>query len=155
MNLAASPAVHIRRASPADVVEVAALERVCYSDPWSASAFASLPGNPDVFFVVARQMPDGPVVGYAVAWHVLDEAELANLAVEPAWRRTGLGRQLLDATLEHARQRGIKRVYLEVRESNVAARRLYASRGFAEVGTRKQYYSSPVEDALILRREND
>jgi ribosomal-protein-alanine N-acetyltransferase len=145
----------VERAVAADVAEVAVLERQCYSDPWSASAFASLPDNPMVFFAVARHGAGGLLAGYAIAWHVLDEAELANLAVEPASRRAGVGSQLLDAAIADATRRGASRIYLEVRESNAAARRLYASRHFAEVGRRKKYYRSPEEDALILRREND
>ena len=151
-SVAVSPII-LRRARHDDLADVIALERKCYSDPWSASAFASLPDNQTVFFCVARSMQGGSLLGYAIAWHVLDEAELANLAVEPAARRTGIGAQLLDAALDNARQASVKRVYLEVRESNAAARTLYTSRGFAEVGRRKKYYRSPEEDALILRRD--
>lgn len=127
-----------------------ALERVSYADPWPASAFASLPENPRVFFTVAKD-DAGRVVGYVVAWFVMEEGELANLAVAPSARRKGLGRALLDAMLGDARQRGVAHVYLEVRESNAAARQLYATRDFEEVGRRKRYYRSPEEDALILR----
>ena len=148
-----APFACVRRATVEDLPDVVALERQCYSDPWTPGAFASLPDNPAVYFVVARQADSGPLTGYAIAWHVLDESELANLAVQPSSRRSGVGALLLDATLENARQESVKRVYLEVRESNVAARRLYASRGFSEVGRRKKYYRSPDEDALILRRE--
>ena len=131
------------------------MERSSYADPWPASAFAALPDNPRVFFVVARSRPGEPIVGYAIAWHVLDEGELANLAVAPASRRRGIGRALLHAVLEDSRQRGVRELYLEVRESNVAARQLYASHEFEQVGRRKEYYRSPVEDALILRRTLD
>lgn len=153
MRVASPPSVTVSRATIADLAQVAELERQCYSDPWPASAFAELPANPVVYFAVARQGTERSVAGYVIAWTVLDEAELANLAVEPALRRDGVGARLLDAMLEDARQHSVKRVYLEVRESNVAARRLYASRGFSEVGRRKLYYRSPEEDALILRRE--
>lgn len=139
-------------ATSADLPEVVALERVCYSDPWPASAFASLPDNARVFFSIARDDVRRRVTGYVVAWFVMDEGELANLAVAPGDRRRGTGRALLDAMLADAASRGTAQVYLEVRESNEAARRLYASRGFEEVGRRKQYYRSPKEDALILRR---
>lgn len=142
----------VRPASAADVAEVAEMERRCYADPWPAAAFTSLPENPSVYFAVARGV-DGQLSGYVVGWHVLDEAELANLAVEPAARRCGVGRLLLDRMLDDAAGRGAARVCLEVRESNHAARRLYASRGFDEVGRRKKYYRSPDEDAVILRRE--
>jgi [ribosomal protein S18]-alanine N-acetyltransferase len=129
------------------------MERVCYSDPWPASAFAALPDNAQVFFAVARdEGHDGDLVGYVIGWYVLDEGELANLAVAQEARRHGIGRSLLDAMLDDAASRAASRIFLEVRESNEAARQLYAQRDFEYVGRRKRYYRSPVEDALILRR---
>lgn len=141
----------LHRATTADLAEVAELERACYSDPWPASAFATLPENTRVFFAITRDDVRRRVTGYVVAWYVMDEGELANLAVAPGDRRRGIGRVLLDAMLADAAARGTTQVYLEVRESNVAARQLYATRGFEEIGRRKQYYRSPKEDALILR----
>ena len=143
--------VVIERAVQADLPEVVAMERACYSDPWPASAFATLPDNPRVYFAVARES-GGSVLGFVIAWHVMNEGELANLAVTAANRRKGVGRALLQAMLTDAMARGTKELYLEVRESNVAARRLYASLEFEEVGRRKGYYRSPSEDALILRK---
>lgn len=143
--------VLLQRAGAADVPEISALEQACYGDPWPVSAFSSLPDNSRVFFVLARSGPLGSIAGYAVAWYVMDEGELANLAVAPLLRGQGIGRALLDAMLADAKKRGIANVYLEVRESNVPARQLYSARGFAEVGRRKGYYRSPTEDALILR----
>lgn len=140
----------LRSATAADIPEVAALEQVCYSDPWPASAFDALPGNERIFFAVALQ-GDGLVVGYVVAWYVLDEAELANLAVAPPARGRGVGTVLLDSMLRDAEDRGITSIYLEVRRSNAGALKLYRSRGFEQVGMRKQYYRTPAEDALILR----
>jgi ribosomal-protein-alanine N-acetyltransferase len=141
----------LSRATAADLPEVIALERACYGDPWPASAFASLPENARVFFTVARDVGRA-LSGYVVAWYVMDEGELANLAVAPAAREQGIGRALLDSMLDDARSRAIAQIYLEVRESNSAARQLYASAGFEEVGKRKGYYRTPKEDALILRR---
>jgi ribosomal-protein-alanine N-acetyltransferase len=150
----AAPALEriaVRAATTPDVAEVVALERACYGDPWPTTAFVSLPTNPQVFFAVARQ-PDGRLAGYVVGWYVLDEGELANLAVAPDLRSRGIGRLLLDAMLKDAAARGTKQLYLEVRESNAAARQLYSARGFEEVGRRTRYYRKPAEDALILRR---
>jgi [ribosomal protein S18]-alanine N-acetyltransferase len=135
-----------------DLAEVSAMERECYADPWPASAFAALPDNPRVFFAVARDLETEQLLGYAVAWYVLDEGELANLAVAPFARRRGVGRRLLDAILSDAVVRGTAQLYLEVRESNTAARELYRSKDFVEIGRRKEYYRKPKEDALILRR---
>jgi ribosomal-protein-alanine N-acetyltransferase len=147
---AALTGIVLGQARMADLAEVTALERQCYADPWPASAFTALPANPQVFFVVARE--GGLVAGYAIAWYVLDEGELANLAVAPSLRRRGVAQALLIAVMADARSRGTRDLYLEVRESNVVARKLYAAHQFEEVGRRKQYYRSPVEDALILRR---
>jgi ribosomal-protein-alanine N-acetyltransferase len=150
-SAAALNRVVVRAASGADLADVIALERLCYGDPWPRSAFASLPTNPQVFFSVARDA-EGLLAGYVVGWYVLDEGELANLAVAPDLRSQGIGRMLLDAILQDAMKRGTRQLYLEVRRSNTIARQLYVSNGFEEVGVRKRYYRMPTEDALILRR---
>jgi len=140
----------IRPATTADVPAVAAIERAAFSDPWSPSSFATLLGNPAVEFAVAER--GGAVLGYTVLWVAADEAELANVAVSAGARGRGIGALLVDGALAAAARRGAATVYLEVRESNAAARRLYASRHFAEVGRRRRYYRNPVEDALVLAR---
>jgi ribosomal-protein-alanine N-acetyltransferase len=141
----------IEAAVASDIPEVAAMERACYSDPWAASAFKGLHENPSVHFAVARREDRGPIAGYVIAWFVGDEGEVANLAVSQGARRRGVGLALLDSVIASATDRGVETLFLEVRESNGAARKLYASRDFEEVGRRKGYYRSPQEDALILR----
>lgn len=141
----------LQPATIADLREIAALESACYSDPWTPSAFASLTDNPAVHFHVAREGEGAPVAGYVVAWFVADEGEVANLAVAPALRRRGFGLALLDSVLAEAAARETRTLFLEVRESNTGARKLYGARNFEEVGRRKRYYRSPEEDALILR----
>ncbi len=140
----------VRPAVAADLAAVAAIEQAAFTDPWSPSSFRALLGNPAVSFSVAEC--DGAAVGYSVAWFAADEAELANIAVGAPARGRGVGALLLDAVLAEAAHRGASTVYLEVRESNAAARRLYASRHFAPVGRRRRYYRNPVEDALVLAR---
>jgi [ribosomal protein S18]-alanine N-acetyltransferase len=142
----------IREGRPDDLEAVAELERACYSDPWPATAFVSLPDNPRVYFAVVDSPVARSLAGYVVAWYVLDEGEIANLAVAPSARGKGIGGALLDAAIRESIDRGVTDLYLEVRESNQSARRLYASRDFEEVSRRKGYYRAPVEDALILRR---
>lgn len=142
----------IRPARRDDVDAVAAIEKRAFSDPWSANSFRALFGNPLVHFSVAEDVITGRVLGYVVAWFVVDEAEIANLAVSDEVRRTGIGARLLDHAVAAAEQRHCGVVFLEVRESNAAARALYASRGFEVAGRRSRYYRKPVEDALILRR---
>ena len=142
----------LRLARREDVEDVAAIERRAFSDPWSAASFRALFGNPLVHFVVATDASTGQLLGYAVAWFVVDEAEIANLAVAGDARRSGVGARLLDNAIAAALQRHCQVVFLEVRESNVAARALYASRGFEVAGRRAKYYRKPAEDALVLRR---
>lgn len=145
--------VVIRSATVDDLPAILAIERASFSDPWSRSSFASLLERPRVYFAVAVERPARTVVGHVVTWFLLDEAELANLAVAPAARGRGVGGALLAAAVATAEARGITTMYLEVRASNNAALALYGSRGFREVGRRPSYYRRPVEDALILRRE--
>lgn len=144
--------VAIRSARRDDVDDVAAIERRAFSDPWSASSFRGLFGNPLVYFAVAEDVITGRLLGYVVTWFVVDEGEIANLAVADDARRAGVGARLLDHALEIAKERRCAVVFLEVRESNAAARALYASRGFEVAGRRSKYYRKPVEDALVLRR---
>ena len=142
----------LRAARESDVASIAAIEKVTFSDPWPPRAFRSLLDHPRVRFTVASEERTGEVVGYVVAWFIVDEAEVANLAVAAAARRRRIGSALLDAILEAAGAEGMRAMYLEVRDSNVGARALYESRGFQEVGRRRRYYRSPVEDAIIMRR---
>jgi ribosomal-protein-alanine acetyltransferase len=102
---------------------------------------------------VAEAQGTGAIAGYVVALDAADEGEILNLAVAPAGRRTGLGRALVQHMLEALTARGVRQVYLEVRESNAPARALYAAHGFTEIGRRQQYYRRPVEDAIVLRRD--
>jgi ribosomal-protein-alanine N-acetyltransferase len=134
-----------------DVPAIVGIERAAFSDPWSARSFGEALDRSTIFFSCARRDGVG-VVGYVVAWFVADEGEIANLAVAPSAWGMGVGRALLDATLDEAERRRISAVYLEVRVSNDRARRLYESRGFEEVGRRRGYYRRPVEDAIVLRR---
>ena len=102
-------------------------------------------------FLVAAAPDEGGIVGYVIAQDAADEAEILNLAVAPARHRGGIGRALVERALATLARRGVRRVFLEVRESNSAARALYAALGFQEVGRRSRYYRRPVEDAIVLR----
>jgi [ribosomal protein S18]-alanine N-acetyltransferase len=146
-----SRAVSISPANAADLGAIAKIERAAFSDPWSERSFREALSQPSIYFVAARS-DDGDVLGYVVAWFVADEGQIANLAVAPAGWGRGIGRALLTAALQEAASRRVTEVYLEVRDSNYRARRLYGSSGFKEVGRRRNYYRLPVEDAVVLRR---
>lgn len=146
-------AVAVRPMAEADLTAVAALEASAFPTPWSAATFQRLLGNPSVELWLAEA--EGVLLGYGVLWCVLDQAELANLAVHPDARGRGLGGRILDHLLAVARARGVRSVYLEVRRSNAVAKGLYGGRGFQEVGRRPDYYEQPREDALVLRLEMD
>ena len=151
-RIAAAP--RLRAATRADVDAVARLEAASFSDPWTKASFAQLIDNAAVAFLVAEQAgAPGTPIAYVVAWFAADEAEIANIAVAEHARGAGIGALLLDAALAEARRRAARYVFLEVRESNAAARALYAARRFVEVGRRRAYYRRPQEDALVLRRD--
>jgi len=139
----------IRPARPADSERLAAIERRCFGDPWSAVAFAEIFRSTAGLGLVAEQ--GVAAIGYLVARVAAGEAEILNLAVVPECRRQGLGRALLDAGIGALEQAGARDIFLEVREHNLAAQRLYQGRGFRPVGFRARYYRNPVEDAIVLR----
>lgn len=126
------------------------IEKVVFADPWSLRDFRDCI-TADATFLVAEAPGGEGVAGYLVALDAADEGEILNLAVAPGGRRRGVGRALVQSVLTTLTARGIQQVYLEVRESNAAARALYAAHGFTEVGRRAGYYRRPVEDAIILR----
>ena len=129
--------------------EIVAMERRCFSDPWTRGMFRSeieLAGG-----TYARAAILGEALaGYSFAVIVADEAHLGNLAVDPGYRRRGIAQALLLDLLTAARSQGIRRVTLEVRESNSIARNFYARNGFVDIAIRKSYYRNPVEDAIVM-----
>ena len=125
-----------------------ALERITFADPWSRRDFADCLEADCVTFVA--EAGDGPV-GYIVGRRVLDEGEILNLGVDLAVCRRGVGHALVAHVMETFLAAGVGRVFLEVRESNLGAQRLYASFGFREVGRRRRYYRAPMEDAVVLQ----
>lgn len=152
MRAAAPGRVVARRMGPEDVGRVAEIEAVSFTAPWKADTFESLLGRPGAELWVLDDPSDG-VVAYAVLWCILDQGELANIAVVSGHRGRGHGRYLLGKVLEVARERGVESLYLEVRVSNASAIELYRSFGFTQVGTRKAYYDKPREDALLMVRK--
>lgn len=133
------------------VIQIAQLERECFSDPWSQNSIASELENPLSYWLVA--MAGNVVAGYVGSQTVLGESDMMNLAVRGEFRRQGVARDLVLALIDGLSQRGSHCLTLEVRESNTPARKLYEKLGFVQVGIRPNYYQHPREDGLILRKE--
>lgn len=154
------PRLTIERMAHDDVPAVMAVDRLCFPTPWSENAYRSEMGNVSAYYLVARvsdragygTTPAGhqPLVGYAGAWIVMDEAHITTIGVHPDYRRHGIGKRLFEALLDEARDRGVRRVSLEVRESNHAAQALYAEYGFIPIARRRRYYSDTGEDAIVM-----
>ena len=141
----------IENMTAAHVSQIAELEKLCFSDPWSEKSIETeLSCRLSVWLVA---LEGEQVVGYVGSQTVIDESDMMNIAVHPDFRRRGIAEALV-ADLEAAlRQRGSRALTLEVRDSNAPAIALYEKLGFAQVGLRKNYYRNPKEDARILRKE--
>ena len=132
--------------------QVAELERICFSTPWSRTMLAEELENALSAFLVALDDGDN-VVGYAGLQVILDEGSITNVAVRPDCRRQGIAGKLLQVFLDFAQGNHLAFLTLEVRASNYDAIALYGSRGFREAGRRKNYYEHPREDAIIMTKE--
>jgi ribosomal-protein-alanine N-acetyltransferase len=142
----------LRPAEERDLTDVTRIERGSFADPWTEESFRRLIDVEPAIFLVAEDDADSAVAGYVAAFAVGDDGEILNVAVDPRFRGRGLAGQMLDAVLIEFGARGVRTAFLEVRESNEAARALYGSRGFTEIGRRRGYYRRPIEDALVMRR---
>ena len=134
----------------AHVSQIAALEAQCFSLPWTRELMENELRNPLSLWLVA--VVGDEVAGYVGSQQVMDEADVMNLAVAPAFRRRGIGSALLAALERQLTAHGAVWLTLEVRASNEGAIALYEGRGYRQAGRRPRYYSRPVEDALILRK---
>ena len=133
------------------VAQVAALEKVCFCDPWSEKSIAYELTNPLSYWLVAV---DGErLAGYVGSQSVIDEADMMNIAVDPDFRRQGVAEGLVERLVAHLASVKVHSLTLEVRVSNEPAKGLYEKLGFTLVGRRPNYYRNPKEDALILRKE--
>ena len=133
------------------VAQVAALEKQCFSDPWSENSVASELENPLSLWLIAEE--NGAVCGYVGSQTVLDETDMMNIAVHPDCRRKGIAAALITELVSRLKARGSRVLRLEVRESNFSAITLYEALGFTQLGLRKNYYRNPKENALILGKE--
>lgn len=132
------------------IPEIAALEKQCFSDPWSDQSLREELGYPFSVFLVA--VCDSAVAGYAGAHHLGDSSYICNIAVAQPFRRQGIASRLLQEHIRLAAEHGMTEITLEVRTSNTPARELYEKFGFTHIGTRPDYYMHPQEDAEIYTK---
>lgn len=140
----------IQIASLADAAGISVIEERCFSRPWSEKSISDLIQNTYSLVIVLRE--NGICTGYTGAILIADDCEITNIAVLPEFRRHGAASELLSRLISEAKERGAECLILEVRESNVAAMTLYENFGFIPEGRRKNYYTAPTEDAIILKK---
>ena len=133
-----------------NVPEIAALEKQCFTLPWSEKSFRDEMANKLAIYHVAKD--NGTCVGYAGFWNVSGEGDVTNVAVLPEYRRRGVGSSLVAEMVKTAENLKLELLTLEVRKSNVAAQKLYEKFGFEILGERKRYYSDNGEDAYIMTK---
>lgn len=142
--------VHMRPMSENDVIKIAEMEKQCFASPWSIAAILSeLNAAHSKSFVITLY---DKIIGYAVAWFIVDEFHLANIAIDKEYRKKGIGQWLVTELVTMAIQLNKKHAFLEVRRSNIPAIHLYQKLGFSIIDVRKNYYSTEKEDALIMGR---
>lgn len=135
----------------ADLPAVREIETLSFSNPWSDATFRGEIQNKGISFPMVIVRPaDGRVAGYIIYWHIRDEVQINNVAVHPDFRGKGIGEAALRLVLKEVGEKGAAFVSLEVRASNETAGRLYEKLGFKILGTRKGYYTNPVEDAYVM-----
>lgn len=145
--------IEIKRMDQTHVSQIAELERICFSDPWSERSIGSeLENGLSMWFVATEEET---VLGYIGSQTVLDSSDVMNIAVHPDHRKKGVGEKLVLELVHYLKEKDIKSLLLEVRVSNTAAINLYKKLGFQEIGRRRNYYHNPKEDAYILRKELD
>ncbi len=140
--------VLITRMENEDAAAVAELEKKCFSDPWTEAGLKDSLKRATYRMLTAKE--NGNVVGYIGAYMAADELNITNVAVDPQYRRQGIGEKLLDEMIRLAEQNRMTTIYLEVRISNQAAISLYRKAGFDNAGIRKNFYDNPKEDAKIM-----
>ncbi len=140
--------MEIRKMKGLDLEGVARLERLCFSQPWSRMTLAAELGSPGGVFLVAEE--EGQITGYLGMQQVLGEGYIGNVAVDPQFRRRGVGSMLVEALIAYGQAHEMEFLTLEVRESNQPAISLYEKFGFQRVGKRPRFYRDPEEDALLM-----
>ncbi len=143
------PGVRLRPASLDDLLAVERIERRSFADPWTVVALAQELVPSRLRSPLIAEV-NGGVAGYLMAWRTPDQLHILNVAVDPHYRRKGIGAMMLRSAMADARRGGMREVTLEVRRSNTAALAMYRAHGFQEAGVREAYYPDTGEDALVL-----
>lgn len=139
----------IRRMEHKDIPQIRAIEQVVFSDPWSEESFIkAIKDKMDIYLIAENER--GSILGYCGLWGVAGEGQITNVAVHPDYRRLGVAWEMLTSLIHNGRKAKLTEFTLEVRVSNHAAIKLYEKLGFKNVGIRKNFYSLPKEDAIIM-----
>ncbi len=141
----------VRRMQLSDVNEIARLEKNTFSDAWTEKGILDTLHQQQAFVIIGEI--DDKVVGYCIVYYVLDEAEVARIAVDDACKRQGVGRAILKEVEDICKEKEITRILLDVRESNETARAFYRNYGFVEDGIRKNFYEMPKEHAVLMSKD--
>lgn len=140
----------IRQMEKKDIEQVERIEKEIFSIPWSAHSFEDAAMTKENIYLVCEC--NGVIAGYCGLWTVLGEGNITNMAVDKEYRKRGIGEALMKEMEKRGRQKDVDIFFLEVRQSNAAARRLYDKMGYKEIGTRKRFYERPVEDAIVMSK---
>lgn len=142
----------IRKMIKEDLSQVCAIENEIFSDAWTMQGFLDTLENSQAIMLVAASDEDGSVEGYCCLYQAFDEGEIVNVAVHPDKRCRGIGYKMVEELMQQGILEGISHFYLEVRESNVNAQKLYEKLGFEMIGIRKDFYEKPRENAIIMQK---
>jgi ribosomal-protein-alanine N-acetyltransferase len=142
--------IEIREMQLDDLEEVMEIENDNFSKPWSETGFFTFLIRDDTLFLAAAE--DGKIVGYCGVVMAADEGDITNVSVDKQHQNRGVGKQLLETLIQKTQEAGIKKLFLEVRESNTRAIHLYEKMGFVQNGMRRHYYEDPVENAALMMR---
>jgi len=142
--------IFIRQMTEDDLPRVVEIEKSCFSDPWSIQSFAEGMNNTYQKYFVAEA--DGEIFGYIALFHIFEEGEILNLATLPTERNKGIGSKLIEYSFDLLKKLDVSRVTLEVRRSNERARSLYEKFGFSPISVRKNYYTFPLEDGIVMEK---
>ncbi len=134
----------------ADLTSVVEIEKMCFSAPWTKQSFSD--GMDSIYQKYFVALSGEKTVGYIVLFHIFEEGEVLNLATLPTERNKGIASKLLEYGFDLLKDLGVSRVTLEVRESNMPAKNLYSKYGFSPISVRKNYYTFPLEDGIVMEK---